>query len=241
MRAWSIYVLTDPRTDAPRYIGKTSISVAQRLRDHIAEARRTAGTWKLRWIRQLLSEGLRPGCETLEVGDTVGGDAAAERAWIAALRADGVKLVNLTDGGEGTPGWQPTPETRARISAATTGKRRTPEARARMSAAHKGCKRSPEALAKLSATLKAIGHEPPHGPMPPEVRAKIAATLKGRKHSAEFGEKIAASKRGKPMPEATKAKISAKLRGRKNTPEQCARKSAITTELWRSGRLHRGR
>ena len=46
MRAWSIYVLTDPRTDAPRYIGKTYIQVAKRLRDHIAEAAGTREAWR---------------------------------------------------------------------------------------------------------------------------------------------------------------------------------------------------
>lgn len=91
---------------------------------------------------------------------------------IAALRNGGVKLVNLTDGGEGVSGFVISKETRAKLS--ESAKKRPPmsedarkkigyfnkgkitpiETRLKMSASMKGLKRSAEARANISKAQK---------------------------------------------------------------------------------------
>lgn len=109
-----IYALVDPRTDEIRYIGKAQGYLNSRLKGHIYEAKSGKRvTHKLSWIRQLLDAGLAPVPKVVAQfvrGDTL---ANAEREWIARMRADGVRLVNATDGGEGMP--NPSPETRAKL------------------------------------------------------------------------------------------------------------------------------
>jgi len=61
-------------------------------------------------------------------------------------------LTNLTDGGEGCPGYKKSAETRAKIGNANRGRTRSLETRARMSAAARA--RSPETLAKIGAASK---------------------------------------------------------------------------------------
>jgi hypothetical protein len=95
-----------------------------------------------------------------------------EKFWIEVYgRSDLGKgtLINKTNGGGGLSGFLYTnealtkmkhphsPESKAKISAATKGKKRkpfSPETRAKMSAAMKGKPKSPEAVAKLVAALK---------------------------------------------------------------------------------------
>lgn len=83
-------------------------------------------------------------------------------------------LCNLTDGGDGTSGWVPNAETRARLAAAAAGKpgpmlgrSHSEEARAKMAAARRG-KASPQKGKRLNLT--------------DEARRKIAATSKVRKN-----------------------------------------------------------
>lgn len=110
---------------------------------------------------------------------------------IAALRAAGVKLVNLTNGGEGQLGVPLSAEARrkqsirckgvplstdhrAKMSAAHTGKVMPAEQRAKISDAHKGKVFSQETRAKLSAALKGR-------PLSPETRMKMSAAAKLRR------------------------------------------------------------
>lgn len=94
-----IYALIDPRTTEVRYIGK-SIRPRERLANHCNEQ---GSSWRNRWLRQLVSLGLRPElaiCETLpDDGDWI----AAERKWIAQAKAWGWPLTNCTSGGDGAP------------------------------------------------------------------------------------------------------------------------------------------
>jgi hypothetical protein len=101
--SWSIYVLRCPRTREARYVGWTAIAIEARLRCHIQEAVRSQHTHKCKWIMSLVSIGLNPLIEVIETG-TGAAWGEAERRWIALYRARGARLVNGTDGGEGTPG-----------------------------------------------------------------------------------------------------------------------------------------
>lgn len=101
-------------------------------------------------------------------------------------------LVNFTNGGEGAPGYRPSDDARAKISAAKTGKKRepyTPEHRAKLSTAQKGRKHAPhtpETRAKISAARKIR----PGKPQAPEAVEKTAATHRGRKRTPETCAKI---------------------------------------------------
>ena len=136
-RPYAIYALTDPReTDdikRIRYVGKGR--PLKRYRAHIHCARRegpircTLGvrhTHCCNWLRNVLVAGLLPGQRILEwTSPRDGGER--ERAWIRSLREQGAHLTNLTDGGEGTPGYKQLPETIAKKSAAQKGKKPSPE------------------------------------------------------------------------------------------------------------------
>jgi hypothetical protein len=107
MRKWTIYALKDPRTDEVRYAHRSS-----RLREHIREAR-VKRTHSASWIRSLGRVGLEPVFQVLEEGWGEGW-GNRERYWISEYRRLGAKLTNHTDGGEGSLGWNPPPEWRAK-------------------------------------------------------------------------------------------------------------------------------
>jgi hypothetical protein len=150
-----IYALTDPRTGAVRYVGKTAVSPRERLCNHISEARNGRKTHLLRcvWIAELLLAGLKP---IMSILDTVsdGGDwQASEKHWISHYRATDCDLLNVTHGGNGSSGLSP--ETRAKVSAARLGKKKSPLTIERMRAAQKGRTFTPEQKARIAATLRA--------------------------------------------------------------------------------------
>ena len=110
-----IYALIDPRNNRVKYIGKAN-NPEQRLYAHVSQARwadqkNNRANWhKIHWIRQVLSEELRPRILIIQKV-TVTEWEKAERFWIAFYRAAGANLVNASDGGEGVS--NPSAETRA--------------------------------------------------------------------------------------------------------------------------------
>ena len=179
-RPWEIYLLRDPRTGEPRYIGATSqpkIRLSQHL-SHTTNGR----THRDCWIRSLAVLGLRPIYEVIERGMGSGWQEA-ERQWIALYRWRG-NLTNATDGGEGRPGHIDSLETRTKQSAAHLGKKQKP--------------RSAEHCAKLSAAKKGK----PRGPFSAEHRAKISAARRGQRlrpmspeHKAKLSISISRARR----------------------------------------------
>lgn len=143
---------------------------------------------------------------------------------IAALRAGRAKLVNLTDGGEGMS--NPSPETRAKLSAAQ--RNRTPESRARATASNKGKKRSPEFVARMTGVRRspeAIANMIA-AQNTPEMRTRLSAARKGRIVSAEAAEKTAKANRGRKNTAEAIARMSAAQKLAQGTPEARAKKSA---------------
>lgn len=137
---------------------------------------------------------------------------ANEIELIAKYRAEGVALANYASGGQGQSGISPTPDVRAKLSAALKGRPWTDSqkaARARsvrppLTAEHK---------ARISASRIALFATLPSQPRPLEVRMKIAASLKGRTMSPESIAKSAASRTGKALSATHKASISASKKG----------------------------
>ena len=91
-----IYALSDPRTGEIRYIGKANDSAA-RLKDHLREKRLRTPLYA--WIAKLRREGVTPAMDVQCICDTEVWQEH-ERAVIAQGRADGLRLLNVADGGD---------------------------------------------------------------------------------------------------------------------------------------------
>ncbi len=179
-RTWHIYTLADPRNGAVRYVG-WSFKPTQRLCAHMSEAKRKV-SHKGRWILQL--GGAKPVLKIVESG-TGPGWADAERRWIAHFRAEQAPLTNLTDGGEGAPGYIPSAETRAKMSAVHRGRRNSDDAIARSAAGLRGRKQSPGHVAKLAAARR--------GRVPVAAIEAARKAVTGRKQSPEHVARRVAS------------------------------------------------
>lgn len=225
-----VYGMADPRTHEIRYVGKTERTLQRRKTQHLYQARHNSPqTHKVAWLRTLLESGVEPEMVILERVSTQETLDAAECRWIKELREQGCRLTNATDGGEGVR--NPSPEARAKMSAASKakpsrpspmkGRTHTPEARAKISAAHKGRpspKRgvplSEETRERLSASLKGRTVWNKGKRMSEEQRAKLRAAWKrGRE-----------ARSGRPCSPETRAKISAAKRA-----AAAARKKAAVT------------
>lgn len=130
----TIYALTDPHDGAVRYVGKTKQSLRARFRAHINRAPKQPRIKSAVWISGLLLAGLKPGIFVLETVDSSW--EAAERFWVASFRIVGADLLNMTKGGGGTPGYCPSAEVRAKISAAA--KKQFADPQRRLAAAEYG-------------------------------------------------------------------------------------------------------
>lgn len=112
-----IYTLTDPRTGLIRYVGQTSVSLGERLQQHLYDARKPRNH-KTFWLRQVVDSGTIPQIEELD-RVSINDLATAESYWIQQMNAWGMPLTNSTAGGEGAPGRKVSIETRAKMSASS--------------------------------------------------------------------------------------------------------------------------
>jgi group I intron endonuclease len=154
-----------------------------------------------------------------------------EQKWIKRLGTKVPNGYNHTDGGEGNIGWNPSDETRSRMSKSAKGKVLTEDHRRRMSESHMGHVTSEETRKKISEAHIGMTHSE-------ETKKKISEKRRGigRKHTEEAKRKISASKRGKPagpLLEETKRKISEALKGR--VPSQATRDACIESNKRRTG------
>ncbi len=153
-----IYSLVDPRDERVRYVGKTMVSLRERLIGHLYESKRGRNK-RHNWIRKLTSLGLEPRIVPLETVPPGGDWAEAERRWISLLGASH-DLLNGTTGGEGCPGRPVSEKTRRKIGEKNRQTAKNPVNLRR--------------LAQMSRNR------------PPGFYAAIGAKLKGRKHSASY-------------------------------------------------------
>lgn len=99
-----IYVLIDPRTNEYRYIGKTVVSLKERLRGHFSQSMRTKKPGhKENWIRGLLAKNVKPVIKVIEVCSEENWQDR-ERYWIAFGKKEGWPITNLSPGGDGWHG-----------------------------------------------------------------------------------------------------------------------------------------
>ena len=176
-----IYALVDARNPEHfRYVGKTIYTIERRLYWHLYKQPAEKNLYKKRWIVKVQDAGGDVLAVLLEECPDELQDER-EMFWIAKAKADGHRLTNMSDGGEG--GRNPCPEVRERIAAHHRGKKRPPhvvealrksgrryvgaanpnfgkhhtaEARARIGAAHKGRKLTDAHKKKCSDRLKGV-------------------------------------------------------------------------------------
>jgi hypothetical protein len=120
-----IYILIDPISNIPRYVGKTIQELRIRLNRHVVD-RTKANTHKNNWIKRLKKNDLRPNIELLE---NVPLDEWEfwEQYWISQFKTWGFRLTNSTPGGEGATfggsgckGYRHTEEAKRKISQANS-------------------------------------------------------------------------------------------------------------------------
>ena len=186
-RKWFIYALIDPRDGAIRYVGWT-IDLKRRLRDHTKPSAITKRNYRANWIRSLREISMMPTMLMLQEGSGDGWQQA-ERRWISELRARGAQLTNTTDGGDGTPGRHPSPETCARWSEIRKGRAPHPNCIAASIDAHRGKTR------------------------PSEHMEPMRAAVRGKPKSAAHREALGAAKKGKPLSAAHRAAIGSAQTG----------------------------
>lgn len=184
-----IYALCEPGTRTVRYIGKSN-NPALRFKQHLCQSSRTK-THLGNWLRSVISLGETPALVVLrEVPDAH--REIAEKRYIRLAKGLGMRLVNSTDGGECC---DPTPETRAKISAALTGVPKSPGHCVSLSISHRGLKRTPDQKAKISSTLRRTLKSRPPSPASTEHVAKRVAAA----HTPEANEKRRKSLTGVPQ------------------------------------------
>jgi predicted GIY-YIG superfamily endonuclease len=148
--AWFVYALVDSRhTENIRYIGVTNNPKA-RLSMHLSQAPKE-GWKKSRWIGSVIEEGADVLIGVMASGLSQNDAMNMEISLIAAYRATGAPLMNLTDGGDGVKGQVQSAETRAKKSASLKGRVHSPEATAMRADALRGRKHSEEHRANMSA------------------------------------------------------------------------------------------
>lgn len=150
MKTFTLYGLNKPGEEA-RYIGVTSKRLEVRLSHHLCDR---PDNHRTRWIRKMLQENQKPEIVPYCVGLTDKEACELERSMIAELKKLGLSLVNGTGGGEGI--FEPTDETRKKLSEGNKKWKRSPETCGRISESKKGNKNllgfkfSPESKKKMS-------------------------------------------------------------------------------------------
>lgn len=220
----TIYALCSTEDMRERYVGQTIASLPARLQNHFRHAYhpRTQHRHVSRWIRRVIEDGFDVDIIPLQFDAAWGED---EKWWIAQYRANGFRLTNATDGGDGALGVVWGNERRQQLSQIMKGKPKSAAHRAALSEARKGVPLAPGVAEKVSAALKgkvpknltALHQRQKGRPLSAERRAVISTALKGRRVTdvdiLRANLRKAAAARG-PNPPETRAKISAALKGK---------------------------
>ena len=205
MSRFLVYALKCPMCGAVRYIGKSSSGMA-RPKAHKNPSMLRGKTHRTNWIRSLKAQGLSYIIAVLETVDNKEALNASEIRWIAHGRAQGWRLTNHTDGGDGLGGMKHSAETRAKMSA--SAKALPAEVAKRRGESLKGKPKSLEHKAKLSAARKGVPRKSGMKyNLNDEQRAKIAARNKSRVWTKEQRERLSAAHRGRVFSDEQRAAI----------------------------------
>lgn len=194
-----VYGLYSSRDDELRYIGQTTQSIARRLIQHRSYARRQQ-TAVHKWFIREVHEGFDISIKELACNAVM---HVTEQALIAEHKASGARLLNLTDGGEGTIGWRgnkgnkrPDLAERNRLGKGKpNGRPLTPENKAKLIAAN-----------KTRDTTYLV------------VRNKTNHPWIGKKHTPDWFEKVRGVKRSPEQVARIRAGVRAYWDAKRTTP-----------------------
>jgi len=235
-----IYLVRN-KVNGKGYVGKTIRRFRDRKRMHERDAERGIGFIFQRALRKY-------GFDAFEWKMVVEEDDEKElneleRLFIKRWNTKAPNGYNLTDGGEGASGWNPSEETRRKIGVAHLGMKHTKEARAKIKAAHL-CRmyksHSEQTKRKISEAQKGRSYE--------ELFGEEEATRKKEKHrKARLGKrlseltkrKLSRVMQGRVFTEEWREKISQAKRGKKQTLQQRENKSESMREKWKDPKYRR--
>jgi hypothetical protein len=161
-----------------------------------------------------------------------------ERHLIAACKEIGIKLTNMTDGGEGTSGFIPNAETRAKLSASRIGNKHflghkhTSESRAKISTSLKGHGVSSKTMELMCGANNPLKNE--------KIKRKVSQSLKGHCVSLETRAKISKANKGIKRSEKIKTQHSNSMKNRvwiNNSQTSRMVKPENIPEGWKRGKL----
>lgn len=133
-----------------RYIG-ICVDPKKRMREHRHHASKGTTYPVYRWMRKHENEVYMT---VIAVTEDYEQAKVLEIYWIAEARSSSVKMLNMTDGGDGTIGYKYTEEQIANARIAHTGGHLSEQHKAKISAANKGRVKSPSERANISASHK---------------------------------------------------------------------------------------
>jgi hypothetical protein len=205
-----IYVLIDPRNDFIRYVGFTSFTLTKRLKGHIKKCELDSTNHKDRWIRELLSLGLKPEPYILDSDGTYDD----EIIYIKLCREYGYDLTNTNPGGTGD---FPMPEeTKEKLRKKITGFKHSDEAKEKIRVASVKMWEDPDKKAEITLKISK--------PRRPGTGALISKGLLGKKRGPSSMSKEKLRERG--------MKISASLKGKVHTKEQIKKSAEGHRKKW---------
>lgn len=215
IRDWTIYKITNPK--ARVYIGITSNFYSRMSCYKSQDKRLSRQTLIYNSMRKYGYDG-----HTIEVIDTFTSDLSfsngREMFWVRSYMSNKNKYpdqngLNLTDGGDGTRGYKPTPEMREKNRQSKLGKKQSPETIKKRTGWMKGAKRNfthytPEFRKMMGDRNRLYRHTD-------DAKRKIAEASKGNKYavgykmSAEQIEHRSSLLIGRKKPQEVKDKTSA--------------------------------
>lgn len=192
----TIYSLSCPITHNVRYIGKT-YNIIRRIKEHLICNEKS---YRVHWIKNLKKKGLTP---SIDIIDVVPYDESNfwEQHYISLFKSWGFKLVNSTEGGDGTIGFKHREDSK-KLMSLNCRKHQTEETKRKISATLKG--KTPSNYAVFREACK-------KQPFPPERIEKMSIVskelirsgkigFKGKHHTQSAKDKISKTHKGKKIP-----------------------------------------
>ncbi len=210
------------------YIGKTEKTVAWRFQQHVKDA---LAEKKKRHYISVLHRAIRkrgPNAFSVIVLATAATPeelCKLERHFIRVLKTRTPRGYNLTDGGDGAPGWKATEEILQKFSLASIEMWKTPGYREKNIAAQKARWQDPDKHARQSQIMK-------KRLQPPEIRVKMRNAAKLRWEEPNHRVNVSSAMKECWQDPKHRAKISSVIKERWQDPEYRARQAAATKRRW---------
>ena len=198
MRPVTIYALCSSRDCEIRYIGQTTQTVKHRLAQHKSYARKLKSTAVHKWLVREMDQGFDVQIMVI-CHDAIWNITEIEL--IAKYKEMGCRLLNLTEGGEGTVGFsvvgrkRPDLAERNRTSKVWLGRTHSEESKQKVRDAKLG-KPCPWLAERNRANKGKPGHKHTE-----EFKRQLGDRSRGKTHSPESIKKMSDAKKGKKLTE----------------------------------------